>query len=184
MNSNEIRNLLAYSEIMQGQLNSARKAKLWVAALVLGCSLAECLLLMRAISSIDRIREMPKYRDVTMEELCSNKWGLRKLSKLALDSGWFDSKHIDRLLRDALMVEIRKQVPKDKHSDLNIDRGIPVIMLQLATVQRNSIHAGRVAGRIDSPARSRLLGEAEAGCTLLEFVLRCLRETQNEKAMG
>lgn len=184
MNGNQIRNLLVYSEIVEGQLNSAREAKVWVAALALGCSLIECLLLMRAISSIQRIQEMPKYQGVTIERLCSNRWGLLELSKLALDLGWFDAKHIDKPLRDTLMVEIRKQVPEDKQSNRKLERALPVLMLSLVRIQRNMIHPGKVATLDAAPGRDGFIEEAEARCSLLEILLRCLRETQNDMVLA
>jgi hypothetical protein len=182
MDKNEICNLLAYSEIVEEQFKSARKSKLWVAALTLGCSLAECQLLVRAISSIEQVRGLPKHESITIEKLCGKSWGLLKLSKLALNLGWFDAKHVDKFVADTLIGEICKKVPQVQ--SLRFKHAVPVLLLQLVRIQRNTIHPGKVAVLDRVPKRKDFLEDAEGHCVLLDIVLRCLRESQNDPALA
>ena len=184
MDRNELKNLLAYSRIIEEQYQAAQDAEIWVAALALGCCLAESLLLMRAISSLGKITRRSKYASLTVEKLCSNKWGLSQLSKLALEMSWLDVKHMDPELVNVFINKISAKIPIPDGKRDSLEQMVPVFLLHVARNTRNTIHAGKIASEPHGIERQKFLEDADGNCAIVNLVLACLRETQNESAMG
>jgi len=176
----EISNLLVYSDIVEKQFRSARKSGLWVAALTLGCSLAECHLLMRAISSIKEVNKNAKYGKTTAREMCEH-WGLFELSQLAFDLGWIDVRFMSAGFVSDVTKHLKKTILGKQKEPL--EKAIPYLLLGLARVQRNTVHPGKVA-RDEKPLESRTFRElCKSSCELLDIALTCLRETQNHASL-
>ncbi len=181
MQAQAIPNLLAYCEIYEKEFESARKASLWISALVIGCSVAECLLLMRAITSIDTIRKSAKYQKITVEELCSNRWSLDKLIKLSQDLGWLKASFVNEAIVNEFAKIVRSGFPNARSEDIN--RSVGSILLFLVKQQRNNIHPGKAALAASLPKQTSFAEQAEGYCELLSILLRCLRDTQNDSAL-
>ncbi len=172
--------LLTYSQILENEFVRAKEHKLWLAALTTGQSLLECLLLMRALSSVEVIRERTQYREVTVSELCSRTWSISRLLRVAWQLSWLDVQYIPEEIVSTISAELSKhtpdiQLPKDSSF-------VPSLLLFLLKDKRNLIHPGKMSTRSLVLREDEFNEEAEGYTHLLTLLLQCVRWTQIDVA--
>lgn len=184
MEAAKIRSLLDYSRVLELEFEKALSKKLWISALVVGQSLVECFLLMRALSSIETIQNHSKYKhkNITGELLCSNKWGVQQLGRLALDLNWLDVRHVPVEIKNALISSLRTHLPQFKIPQSSAF--VPTFMLFLVKEQRNLIHPGKLARTNSGLDAKRFLEEAEGHAIMLSIAIRCFKDTQNYDSLS